>query len=668
MSKARARRRAAELRKRISYHDYRYYVLDDPEISDSEYDALMKELRRIEDEYPELLTPDSPSRRVGAKPREELGTVPHETSMLSLEAVYDELSLRRFYDRVRAELRTKRIALVAEPKYDGLSVELVYERGLLVSGSTRGDGRVGEDVTDNVKTIREVPLRLRSGRTAMPRHLVVRGEVYIAKADFQKFNKAQDKAGGRTFANPRNLAAGSLRQLSSQVTAERPLRIYCWEMAPASSNRPASHFECLHKMKLLGLKTNPICQRFEDIDKVVAWYAAMTRKRDLLPYEIDGCVFKVDRIQDQQRLGERSASPRWALAWKFAPRSRTTRILKIEAQVGRTGALTPVATLDPVEIGGVRVTHVSLHNQDEIDRKDIRVGDHVEVERAGDVIPHIVRVIKSKRSGKERKWHLPKRCPVCGGQVVKPEGKAVARCISPTCPAQLEGRIELFGSRRAMDIDGLGSHLIAQLVDRGLVGDVADLYRLSIDDLTELDRIGAKSAQNLVREIEASRDRVSFARFLYALGIPGVGRAFAGMLAAHFRSLDELAGVDRETLEAVEGVGPALAESVVAWFQNKQNRKLLQKLARYGVKPSKMRRSSRLRGKTFVFTGALQSMTRDEAKEAIDMRGGRASASVSGATDYLVVGKNPGAHKLRDAEAHDTQTLDERAFLTLLGP
>jgi DNA ligase (NAD+) len=666
MSNKRAHRRAARLWKQISYHDYRYYVLDDPEISDSEYDALKEELRQIEAEYPELVTPDSPTQRIGAEPRRELGAVRHETPMLSLEAIHDDESFQRFYNRAQDELRKKRIELVAEPKYDGLSVELVYERGLLVSGSTRGDGRTGEDITDNVKTIREVLLRLRSDQTSIPRRLVVRGEVYIAKADFRRFNKEQEKADGRTFANPRNLAAGSLRQLNPKITAERPLRIYFWEMAPSSSNRPASHFGCLQKMKQLGLKTNPLCRRLGDVTEATAWYAAMAKKRDRLSYEIDGCVFKIDRIRHQQRLGERTTSPRWAVAWKFPPRIRTTRISKIEVQVGRTGALTPVATLEPVDIGGVEVTHVSLHNQDEIDRKDIRVGDYVEVERAGDVIPHVVRVIEGKRTGKERRWRLPKRCPVCGGRAKKSEGEAVARCISAVCPAQLEGRIKHFGSRRAMDIDGLGNHLVAQLVAGGLVADVADLYSLSVDELTELDRIGRTSATNLVSAIDRTRRKVSFPRFLCALGIPGVGRALATTLASEFGSLDELLEADREKLEEVEGIGPALATSIVEWFQERRNRKLLRKLGKYGVMPSKEQRSRHLQGKAFVLTGTLQSMTRDEAKEAIAMQGGRATSSISGATDYLVMGRNPGATKLREARIHRTNTLDERAFLAVL--
>ncbi len=666
MSKQRARRRAAALRKQISHHDYRYYVLDDPEISDSEYDVLKEELLRIEAEYPELLTPDSPTQRVGGAPRKELGAIGHASPMLSLEAIYDESSFRRFYDRARSELGKERIDLVAEPKYDGLSVELVYERGLLVSASTRGDGRTGEDVTDNVKTIREVVLRLRSNLTSIPRRLVARGEVYIAKADFRQYNRRQEKAGERTYANPRNLAAGSLRQLDSKVTAARPLRIYFWEMAPDSTGRPDSHFECLLKMQKLGLKINGLNERFDSIGGAIAWYAAMAKKRDRLPYEIDGCVFKVDRLKNQIRLGERSASPRWATAWKFTPRRRTTRILKIEAQVGRTGALTPVATLEPVDIGGVEVSHVSLHNQDEIDRKDLRVGDYVEVERAGDVIPHVVRAITSKRRGNERRWRLPKRCPVCGGRVVKPEGEAIARCIGATCPAQIEGRIKHFGSRRAMDIDGLGDRLVAQLVAEGLVRDVADLYDLSADDLTKLDRIGVKSADKLLRHIEATRKPVSFARLIYALGIPGVGRALAGTLASSMRSLDELARADRKTLEGVEGVGPALATAVVEWFRDESNRTLLHKLVERGVTPSKVRHSRQLQGKTFVFTGSLESMTREQAKEAVEAKGGRATGSVSRATDYLVVGKNPGASKLQQADLHRTKRLGERDFLALL--
>ena len=671
MTKVEARKRARELREQIAYHDYRYYVLDDPVVSDVEFDELERELLAIEERYPDLVTPDSPSRRVGGPPREELGTVRHSTPMRSLDSLMDEADVRRFYERCLRELGRERVALVGEPKYDGLSVELVYEDGELRVASTRGDGLLGEDVTENIKTIREVPLRLRADRGRAPRRVIARGEVYIPISDFAAFNRRREEAAEKTFANPRNMAAGSLRQLDPKITAERPLRIFFWELVAGSSARPETQWECLQAMQRMGLRTNDKATRLPDLDAAIDWFARIGAQRDRLEYEIDGCVFKVDSLADQAELGIKSSSPRWAVAWKFPPRQRTTRIVAIEAQVGRTGALTPVAQLEPIQLGGVTVANVSLHNQDEIDRKDIRVGDWVLVERAGDVIPHVVQVIVDRRTGREKRYRLPHHCPVCGGEAVKPPGEAITRCVNTSCPAQVKERIRHFGSRGAMDIDGLGDKLVDQLVERGLVRDVAALYDLTVERLIELERLAEKSAQNLIDAIAASRRGVSLGRLLHALGIPGVGRAVAAELAGHFGSLEALAEATEEVLLEMPGIGPTLATSIHAWFADRHNRELLRRLRARGVAPEAAPAAATaggpLAGKTFVVTGALESMSREEAEEAIRARGGRATGSVSKTTDYLVAGASPGASKMKAAEKHGTEVIDERALLALLG-
>lgn len=668
LSKKQAERRARELREVIERHNYHYYVRNDPQISDAEYDELKEELEAIEERFPDLVTPDSPTQRVGAKPQEEFGTIEHETPMLSIQAVYEEDDFRHFYQTCCKELDKSRLALVAEPKYDGVSVELVYERGDLKSAATRGDGRTGENVTANIKTIREVLLKLRHPEDrSVPRQLVVRGEVYMEKKEFEDFNRSQEKKGNKTFANPRNAAAGSLRQLDSKVTAERPLHVFFWELAPASSRRPESHWQCLELMKDLGLRINPEVRRFDSADEAADWYRERKEHRDELPYEIDGCVFKVNVLSDQDKLGTRASNPRWAVAWKFPPRQATTRIEDIDAQVGRTGALTPVATVEPVHIGGVKITHVSLHNQDEIDRKDIRIGDHVFVERAGDVIPHVVRVVKDKRSGKEKKYRLPDTCPACGGEVVRPEGEAIARCTNASCPAQLKQRIIHFGSAEALDIDGLGEKRVDQLVAKELVEDIADLYGLKVGDLTKLERMGDKNAQNLVDAIAKSKQGATLPRLIYGLGIPHVGQALAADLATAFGSLDDLAEAGEEDLKALDTVGTKVASAIRHWFDNERNRDLIDKLKACGLDPKAERKGHRLEGKTLVLTGSLESMTRDEAKQAIREQGGRVTSSVSGNTDYLVVGADPGQTKTDDAEEHGTEQIEEKEFLQLLG-
>jgi DNA ligase (NAD+) len=666
MNKEEAGQRAGELREMLEHHNYRYYVLDDPEISDAAYDRLKQELVAIEEKYPDLQTEDSPTQRVGAEPREEMGTVDHETPMLSLKAIYKQDAFRKFWKDVKKELGREQLSVVAEPKFDGLSVELIYDDGSLVRASTRGNGETGEDITDNVKTMNEVLLKLQSD-AGVPRHLVARGEVYMRKGEFAAFNKEQEASGKKTFANPRNAAAGSLRQLDPSITAERPLRVFFWQMGPSSSGLPETHWQALEKMQALGLKLNPHRRRFRSVDEAVAWYGEMSDQRDDLDYEIDGCVFKVNNFEDQDTLGTRASSPRWAIAWKFPPRRETTRIESIEAQVGRTGALTPVAKLEPIQIGGVTVSNVSLHNQDEIDRKDIRVGDHVVVERAGDVIPHVVEVVTSKRNGNEETYELPETCPVCGGPVSRPDDEAIARCENVSCAARLRGSLEHFGSRQALDIDGLGEHLVKDLVEQDIVENPADLFELQVDDLTPLERMGEKRAKNLVDAIEAAKESATLPRVIYALGIRHVGRAVAGDLAREFGSLRKLSRAGEDALKSIEGLGPKVGRAIVEWFSNDRNQKLLERLRQQGLDPTMKTRGGSLSGRKFVLTGSLDSMTRGEATEAIEAEGGEVTGSVSAETDYLVVGEDPGDRKTNGAEKHGTEQIDETRLLEMLG-
>lgn len=668
MNKQQAKKRVEELRKEIERHDYFYYVKNDPVISDGEYDELKEELRKIEDERPELIEPNSPTQRVGGEPQEELGSIPHETPMLSIHAIYSEDELRHFWRNCKHRLGKKRITVVAEPKYDGASVELVYEDGGLVSASTRGDGETGEDITANIKTIGEVMLHIQSpDGTTRPSRLTVRGEVYIEKQEFRKLNQRREEEGKKTFANPRNAAAGSLRTLDPRVTAQRPLKIFFWELTDLSGQKPETHWKCMRLLEKFGFKVNPLRDRFSSPDKAVKWLNDMEDQRDDLPYEIDGCVFKIDNLSDREKLGSRAASPRWAIAGKFSPRRRTTKIVDIEASVGRTGALTPVATLEAVNIGGVRVTRASLHNQDEIDRKDIRIGDHVLVERSGDVIPQVNHVVKGKRNGSEVKYTLPDNCPECGAEVVRPKGEAITRCVNKGCPAQIVQSLIHFGSKEALDIDGLGEKTVMGLVEKDLVNDVADLFELTVDDAKQLDRIAQKTARNLIKSIQESKEKVDLSGLIYGLGIPHVGRAMAEELAFRYGSIRALANADESELRSMKGLGDTVASAMTQWFANARNQELVKRLKDFGIDPKSEKKGARLQAKTFVITGSLDSMTRDQAKQAVRSQGGAATSSVSGNTDYLVVGHEPGQTKQEDAADHDVPTLDEDEFLDLLG-
>jgi DNA ligase (NAD+) len=665
-----AARRIAELREQIRYHNYRYYVLDNPVVSDYEYDRMMQELQALEEQFPDLITPDSPTQRVGAPPREELGTVRHSVPMLSLESIYSEEEFRRFLDRVARETGGEQ-ALVAEPKYDGLAVELVYRDGILVAGSTRGDGYVGEEVTDNLRTIKTVPLRLirEEGAPPVPPLLEARGEVLLPREAFQRLNRAREEAGEPIFANPRNAAAGSLRQLDSSITASRPLEMYCYGIGQVEGIDFAREWDIVQSLRGWGLRVDQRVELCESFQQALEFHARMARERDALPYEIDGVVFKVDDRALQTQMGERSRSPRWATAYKFAPRQATTKLKDIFVSVGRTGILTPVAVLEPVQIGGVTVSRASLHNLEEIRRKDIRIGDTLLVERAGDVIPYVVKPIEEDRTGTERKFEMPDRCPVCGTPVLTTPGDPLVRCPSLDCPAQIEGRLEHFASRGALDIEGLGEKLAQQLVAEGVVRRLPELYDLTEQRLVTLERMGKKSAQNLLRELENSK-RPPLARFIYALSVPQVGEHVATLLADHFGTLEALLQAQEQDLQAIAGIGPEIARSVYRFFAEPRNQAIIRDLLQHGVQPQPVAPAVRegrgpLQDKTFVFTGALDNFTRDQAGAAVEALGARVTDAVSKKTDYVVVGRDPGS-KREKAEMLGVTMLSEEEFQKLL--
>jgi DNA ligase (NAD+) len=658
-------RRHQELCRQLHRHNYLYYVLDQPEISDAEYDRLFRELLDIEKRFPELASPDSPSQRVGAPPLEKFETVRRALPMLSLENALDEAEMREFDARIRRFLATEEeIDYVCELKLDGVAVELVYEQGKLVTGSTRGDGTTGEKITENLKTIPSVPLVLAQ---PPPPLLEVRGEVYMDLADFQAFNREREEEGEPTFVNPRNAAAGSLRQLNSAVTARRPLRIFCYGLGRVEGAEFATHLQALEGLQQWRLRVNLEETRVvRGIDGVIEFFREQQERREKLPYEIDGVVVKVNDLALQRELGEKTRTPRWAVACKFPPRQAVTVIEDIQLQVGRTGAITPVARLRPVEVSGVTVSRASLHNWDEIARLDVRVGDQVVVERAGDVIPDVVRVLAEKRSGKERVVPLPETCPECGSPVVRLEGEVVPRCQGLSCPARLRESIKHFASRTGMDIDGLGDRYIDQLLRLDLVDSVAGLYTLAKEDLFRFDRMGDKLADNLLAAIDASRRR-PLPRFLFALGIRHVGQHMAKVLGRQFGSLENLGQASREDLLAIHEVGPQVAESVVNFFRSPRNLDILRQLRAAGVVPEteKRRAGGPLSGKTFVFTGALARFSRKEAQERVERLGGRAAGSVSKKTDYVVAGEEAGS-KLDRARQLGVSVLSEEDFLQMM--
>jgi DNA ligase (NAD+) len=661
------------LRRDLDHHNYRYYVLDDPEISDAEYDALLRRLEAIESEWPEFRSADSPTQRVGAlAPTAGFNVVTRTVPMLSIDNAMDPEEVAEWRNRlVRAVGAAGETDYVCEPKMDGVAVELVYEKGSLVQASTRGDGVHGEDVTANVRTIRAIPLRLRtddgSKKHKIPNLLSVRGEIYMRIADFERINQKQADSGDKLYANPRNTAAGSLKQLDPRVTAERPLRFFAYGAAGLASTGIDSQWESLEAFRQWGLPVNPLSARCDTVDDIVAFHQKLTAQRDKLPYEIDGVVIKVNDFAVQIEAGTRSRSPRWAVAWKFPPQEARTRVNSIAVYVGRTGALTPVAHVEPVRVGGVTVSNVTLHNEDEVLRKDVRVGDMVWVRRAGDVIPELVGPILELRKGNPPTFKMPARCPVCGTKVERPEGEAVTRCPNTTCPAQIRGRLVHFAARGAMDIEGLGEKLVDQLVTAGLVHDPSDIYHLTVEKLIELERMGEKSAQNVIHAIEGSK-HTTMSRFIYALGILGVGETVAELLASHIDSMETLMDADPEALAEIRGIGDVIAEEIHSWAKVPANRRVVKRLLDAGITFERAPRatSDELEGKTFVFTGTLARMTREDAEAEVKKRGGKAAGSVSKQTSFVVAGEKAGS-KLEKAQKLGVAVIDEDEFLKMIG-
>jgi len=665
LSRDEARREIKALRDGIEYHDHKYYVDNAPVISDRVYDELFRRLEALEKSFPDLRDPNSPTKRVGGKPMEGLEKVEHSAPMLSLNAALEQQEVEDFLTFVTRETGAAKPAFVAEPKFDGLSLEVVYEKGALARAATRGDGSTGEDVTHNARTIRSMPLHLEEPDKA-PGFLAVRGEVILHKDDFQAINRRRIERGEEPFANPRNAAAGTMRRLDPKAVAESRLDITFYDVLDAEGAKPETQWNQLERMRCWGLKTDPEAERLSGFAAVRRYHQRLAEARDGLDYEIDGIVIKLDDVAAQQRLGTRHRSPRWALAWKFPPRQEVTTLRDIVVQVGMSGILTPVALLEPVDVSGVTVSRATLHNEDEVRRKDVWPGCRVRVQRAGDVIPEIVERVSGggKRPGK--RFRLPARCPACGARTVR-EGAYVLCPAGLVCPPQLIGHVLHYAAREAMDIEGLGEKTARKLVDRGLVRDVADLYALDRDTLEGLEGFAAISAGKLVKEIEATKTP-PLDRLLFALGIRHVGQRVAQQLARRFGRLEAIKRAGADEIDAVPGIGPEIAGSVRNFFDTKENRHILDKLRRHGVSPRPFRGGDRhgpLEGKTFVFTGTLESWTRDEAQERIEALGGRATSSVSGRTDYLVVGAEPGS-KLEEARAQDVTILDERAFARLV--
>lgn len=674
-----AERRIGELRSLIRYHSHRYYQLDDPEITDAEYDRLMLELLDLEERFPGLASPDSPTRRVGAAPLEKFSAVRHPTPMLSLANAFNVEDILDYHERIRRLLGGESaIRFVVEPKVDGVAVNLVYEKGILAVGATRGDGAVGEEVTQNLKTIRSIPLRIgpppddereETATTPHPERMEVRGEVFIDTESFRNLNRRRLAAGQPAFANPRNAAAGSLRQLNPKETAKRPLDIFCYALGEVRGASFRSHWEALQSLSRWGFPINPHIRRAESIRDCIDYYHSMAGDRSALPYEIDGIVIKVDALSLQSELGSVSRSPRWAIACKFPATQETTVIEDIVVQVGRTGVLTPVAVMRPVRIAGVIVSRATLHNQDEIDRKDIRIGDTVMVQRAGDVIPEVVKVVVSRRTGQEKTFAFPESCPECGSKVVRLEGEAAHRCIGLACPAKIRECIKHFASRGGMDIEGLGDRLVSRLVETGHIKDPADLYGLQAEHLFRLERMAEKSAGNLLQAIERSKNP-PLEKFLFALGIRHVGERTSGILARTFQTLDRIMAATADDLVGIRDIGPEVAASIVKFFQEPSNRSVIEKLRSAGIairEPETLQEQPLpLSGKSFVLTGKLNGMTRNEAQRILASLGGSCLDSVTKGTDFVIAGESPGS-KLRKAREAGITILDEKGFLELIG-
>lgn len=659
-------KRIAELREVINYHNYRYYVLDSPEISDAEYDELMQELIALEEKHPQFISPESPTQRIGAAPAEGFPPIKHPSKMLSLANAFSFADLEAFLKRVSKELEGEKLEFVCELKMDGVAVSLTYENGRYVKGATRGDGETGEDITGNLKTIRSLPLILRIAKA--PSFMEVRGEAYLSKGQFKAINKERSEEGLPLFANPRNAAAGSLRQLDPKITAERNLKIFLFSVGYVEGREFSTQWESLEYLKQAGFPVNPHIKLVDSIEAAYRYSQEWQEKRDGLPYEIDGTVIKVNSLLQQDRLGATTKSPRWSIAYKFPAEQRTTVVKDIAINVGRTGALTPTAVLEPVRVSGSTISMATLHNEDEIRRKDIRIGDTVVIQKAGDVIPEVVAPVISKRSGDEKIFVMPKNCPVCGASVERIGGEVVARCTNIACPAQTFERLLHFGSRGAMDIEGFGPSVILQLLEKRLIADVADIYFLTREQLLEgVSHFADKAADNLCQAIERSRER-PLSRLIFALGIRHVGSHMADVLAENFPSLEALAKAKYEDLEAIPEVGPKIAESVVAFFAEKRNEWVLEKMKKAGVRFKEELKAAEipLRGLSFVLTGTLKSLTRVQAEAKLKNLGARVSSSVSKKTDYVVVGEDPGS-KFDKAKKLGVKTLAESEFLELIG-
>ncbi|MFZ5918844.1 MAG: NAD-dependent DNA ligase LigA [Chloroflexota bacterium] len=676
MAPTEVKKQIATLREQIHYHNYRYYVLDDPVVSDAAYDRLMNELRALEAAHPELVTPDSPTRRVSGAPAEGFAKVQHPAPILSLAAAQDADGVREWFNRIGKLLpesvTPEDLAFTVEPKIDGLRVVLHYENGLFVLGATRGDGQVGEDITINLRTIKTLPLRLPvdPAAAAVPSRLVVSGEAFMPLHAFETMNRLQQQAGEKVFANPRNAAAGSLRQLDPAIPASRPLRLYVYSVVTADGEMPPTQWQTLDYLRRLGFPVAEDVAHFDDLEAVIAYCQDWMGRRNTLNYEVDGAVIKIDDLAIQQTLGVVGRDPRGALAFKFPAREETTHLLDVDVQVGRVGTLTPRAVLEPVEIGGVTVRHASLHNYDDVARKDVRIGDRVVVQRAGDVIPYVIGPIVDLRTGDERPIAPPTHCPVCGEPAVHPEGEVAYYCINAACPAQVKARVQHWAAW--MDIEGFGEKAAELFTTRGLLHDVGDFYSLERDDILAMEGYAAKSTDNLLAAIQASKTR-PLTRTLAGLGIRNVGETVAQTLVAHFRTLDALAAASADEIQAIPGIGPIIAAAIVEWFGQRHNRNVVEKLRAAGVRlaeeleeTSPPEEAQPLAGKTFVITGTLPSMSRNEAKTIIEQAGGKVTGSVSNKTDFLLVGESPGS-KLRQAQQLGVPTIDEAVLRAMIG-
>lgn len=660
MDKKNAKKKIQKIRDEINYHNHKYYVENNPVISDYEFDQLLKELEKLEEKYPDLIAPDSPTQRVGGEPIEGFNTVLHKSAMLSLDNTYTYKELQEFDERIKKNVGN--VGYVIEPKIDGAGVALLYENGILVRGATRGDGIKGDDVTSNIKTIPSVPLKLMGNDLV---NVEVRGEVYFSVEGFKKYNRIQAEKGGVVFANPRNAAAGSLRQLDPKIVASRPLNIFVYTIS-FSDKEFLTQKDIIAALKEAGFRVNPLIEKIDDIEEAIKYCEDLEKNRDNLDYEIDGAVIKVNSIDKQKKLGETIKHPRWAIAYKFAAKQATTKLNDIVVQVGRTGTLTPVAILEPINVGGVTVSRATLHNFDELKRKDIRVGDVVLVERSGDVIPQVVKSVKEKRTGDEKARRIPKKCPICQAKIVHEEDEVAVRCPNRMCPARLKWRIKYYASRDAMDIDHLGESTIDKLIEKGFLDSIADLYYLKNEDILQLEGFKDKSVQNLLDSIENSKKQ-SLSRLIYGLGIRHVGKYAAQLLAANYDSIDSLAKTDIEELKQIHGLGDKTAEAIGTFFATPENIDLIEKLKKIGIKTSEFvqKKDMPLKSKKFVFTGGLKSLSRSDASEYIKQKGGIVSSSVSKDIDYVVLGENPGS-KLQKAKKLELKIIDEEEFKKLI--